>query len=234
MIDKTDREKLTEKFIQAFKIISADFATHTKTMIAENMGTKLNVLNGLLKKKGEKGKRNITYKQLNNLIKSYRLNKKYFHGDSNDLYLVDPVNQLPPVENTDVGVVEDIGERYKIIRNLLKMTQDQIASEVGILQDNWSRMERGTDASERTKKALHDKFNISYDFMFSGVKPVKIENAFQAADIDMGGVTEQMRKAIKYVTNQMVKFNSDNTIDSNDGDRKFYIISHPSGAMTFN
>lgn len=200
-----DRKTLNEKFKTAYPILRTDFPTHTKTDIASVMGTYTNVLNDILN-----GTRNLTYGMLSLLIKNFELNRAYFLEDSKELYKKQPRAVTPPIKfdrrtSSEFKkaikieeIINDVGERFKLIRELLDKSQDEMGTAVGTNQHGWFRIEsNNTRPSDEVKRILHQKYGISYDFMLDGVKPIVM--ASLPAWVEMDNIDEDVRLALQMV-----------------------------------
>lgn len=63
-------------------------------------------------------------------------------------------------------------ERLKMIRKGKKITQDEIASYLGILRQSYSAYERGVSVPDsRQLKKLADYFGVTTDYFFGGINP---------------------------------------------------------------
>jgi|GEM_PF-5969080 len=71
-----------------------------------------------------------------------------------------------------------MNERFSIIRKKLRLSQQQIAEELGVRQASISDIERGKiEISNKIILLLHKKYNISIDWIYTGKGDIFIEKS---------------------------------------------------------
>lgn len=91
--------------------------------------------------------------------------------------------------------MDTLGRRLKCVRNLLKMTQEDFANELGATAPSINAYENDvTFPPGAFFKALNEKFGVSYRFLYEGV------SIFEPRGETGRGVFEQLNTLLEFMT----------------------------------
>ncbi|MCP4156896.1 MAG: helix-turn-helix transcriptional regulator [bacterium] len=93
-------------------------------------------------------------------------------------------------------VYADIGKRLRIIRDRLDKTMDALCKQIGISRSYLSDFERGYKLpTARYLKFLHDKYDVSLDYVFGG-SDIPFIKKDEEEPIDFGKMKEEVEEML--------------------------------------
>jgi transcriptional regulator with XRE-family HTH domain len=91
-----------------------------------------------------------------------------------------------------------IGEKIRMLRNELGLTQEQLGLKINLSKANISKYERSDlEPNLETLELLAEVFNVSVDFLLGRTTKRKSDGSITAYHIDADGLTEEEIEAVE-------------------------------------
>lgn len=98
------------------------------------------------------------------------------------------------------------GERLRKVREREKCSQESFATELGMSLTNYSKMERGNyNIAINTLRKLHEKYNISIDYLLFGQEPDKEKVWVEIKNMDDSDKMRILLRLLNYFGNEKTK-----------------------------